>query len=166
VPVPLNRWTIRLVFPGVVFLANHVLTRRTPMGRKALEKVRFHGGPNVWVKRSDLSDRGVERVLDRVTGVQHGRPVLADGRELEVANVVWCTGFRQVFDWIDLPIFGTDGWPREMRGVVPEAPGLLFCGLAFQYAFSSTVLPGVGRDAAYVAKQIEARVGTSLALAA
>jgi len=71
-----------------------------------------------------------------------------------------------VFDWIDVPIFGTDGWPREMRGVVPEAPGLFFCGLAFQYAFSSTVLPGVGRDAAYVAKQIEARVGTSLALAA
>jgi putative flavoprotein involved in K+ transport len=143
-----------------------VLTRRTPMGRKALEEVRFHGGPNIRVKRSDLRDRGVERVLERVTGVQHGRPVLADGRVLDVANVVWCTGFRQVFDWIDLPIFGADGWPREMRGVVSEAPGLFFCGLAFQYAFSSTVLPGVGRDAAYVAEQIEVRVGESLALAA
>jgi putative flavoprotein involved in K+ transport len=136
------------------------------MGRKALEEVRFHGGPNVWVKRSDLRDRGVERVLDRATGVQDGRPVLTDGRVLDVANVVWCTGFRQVFDWIDLPIFGADGWPREMRGVVPEAPGLFFCGLAFQYAFSSTVLPGIGRDAAYVAEQIDARVGTSLAFAA
>ena len=40
-----------------------------------------------------------------------------------------------------------------------EAPGLFFCGLAFQYAFSSTVLAGVGRDAAYVAKQIDARAG-------
>jgi putative flavoprotein involved in K+ transport len=79
---------------------------------------------------------------------------------------VWCTGFRQVFDWIDLPIFGADGWPREMRGVVPDAPGLFFCGLAFQYAFSSTVLTGVGRDAAYVAGQIASRVGESLALAA
>jgi len=136
------------------------------MGRKALAKVRFHGGPNVRVKRSDLRDHGVERVLDRVTGVQHGRPVLADGRVLDVANVVWCTGFRQVFDWIDLPLFGADGWPREMRGVVAEAPGLFFCGLAFQYAFSSTVLPGVGRDANYVAQQIEVRVANSLALAA
>ena len=85
---------------------------------------------------------------------------------LDVANVVWCTGFRQVFDWIEMPIFGADGWPREMRGVVPDAPGLFFCGLAFQYAASSTVLPGVGRDAAYVAEKIEARVGKSLALAA
>jgi putative flavoprotein involved in K+ transport len=166
VPVRLDRWTTRLVFPAVVFLGHHVLTRRTPMGRKALEKVRFHGVPNIRVKPSDLRDRGVERVLDRVTGVQHGRPMLADGRVLDVANVVWCTGFRQVFDWIDLPIFGADGWPREMRGVVSEAPGLFFCGLAFQYAFSSTVLPGVGRDAAFVAEQIEARVGESLALAA
>jgi putative flavoprotein involved in K+ transport len=166
VPLRLDRWTMRLVFPVIVFMASHVLTRRTPMGRKALEEVRFHGGPNVRVKRSDLRDRGVERVLDRVTGIKDGRPMLADGRLLDVANVVWCTGFRQVFDWVDLPIFGADGWPREMRGVVPDAPGLFFCGLAFQYAFTSTVLPGVGRDAAYVAEQIEARVGTSVALAA
>ena len=166
VPLRLDSWTMRLVFPALVFLAAHVLTRRTPMGRKALAEVRSHGGPNIRVKRSDLRDRGVERVVDRVTGVQHGCPVLADGRVLDVANVVWCTGFRQVFDWIDLPIFGADGWPREMRGVVPEAPGLFFCGLAFQYAFSSTVLVGVGRDAAHVAGQIDARVGESLALAA
>ena len=166
VPVRLDHWTFRLVFPVLVFIANHVLTRRTPLGRKALEEVRFHGLPMTRVKRSDLRDRGVERVLDRVTGVQQGRPVLGDGRVLDVANVVWCTGFRQVFDWIDLPIFGADGWPREMRGVVADAPGLFFCGLAFQYAFSSTVLPGVGRDAAYVAEKIQARVRTSLALAA
>src|SRR5215203_5073414 len=86
--VRLDRWTMRLVFPAVVFLGRHVLTRRTPIGRKALEKVRFHGGPNIRVKRSDLRDRGVERILDRVTGVQDGRPMLADGRVLDVANVV------------------------------------------------------------------------------
>jgi putative flavoprotein involved in K+ transport len=166
IPVRLDRWTIRLVLPVIVFLGNHVLTRRTPIGRRGLEEVRFHGLPMARVQRSDLRDRGVERVLDRVTGVQDGRPVLADGRVLDAANVVWCTGFRQVFDWIDLPIFGADGWPREMRGVVSDAPGLFFCGLAFQYSPTSTVLPGVGRDAAYVAEQIQARVGKPLALAA
>ena len=82
--------------------------------------------------------------------------VLDDGRVVEVANVVWCTGFKQVFDWIRLPIFGDDGWPVEFRGVVPEAPGLYFCGLSFQYAFSSMLLTGVGRDAEFVAKQISA----------
>jgi putative flavoprotein involved in K+ transport len=166
VPVRLDHWAFRLVFPVVVFIHTHVLTRRTPMGRKIMNEVRFHGLPMLRVKRADLRARGVERVLDRVTGVQDGRPVLASGQVLDVANVVWCTGFRQVFDWIDLPIIGADGWPREMRGVVPDAPGLFFCGLAFQYAFSSTVLPGVGRDAAYITKQIDARVVRSYALAA
>jgi putative flavoprotein involved in K+ transport len=70
------------------------------------------------------------------------------------ANVVWCTGFRQTFDWIDRPIVGDDGWPREYRGGVDSAPGLFFCGLSFQYAFSSMVLPGLGRDAACVVKKI------------
>jgi putative flavoprotein involved in K+ transport len=131
-----------------------------------MDEIRFHGGPMLRVKRTDLQARGVDRVLNRVTGVADGRPVLDNGRIVEVANVVWCTGFRQVFDWIDLPIFDANGWPREIRGVVPEAPGLFFCGLAFQYAFSSMILPGVGRDAQYLAKRIDARVSRSPALAA
>ena len=166
VPVRLDHWTGLVVLPAIGFLAKHVLTRRTPMGRKAMDEVRFHGLPMLRVKRSDLQARGVDRILGRVTGAHDGRPVVDGVGALDVANVVWCTGFRQVFDWIDLPIFGADGWPREMRGVVPEAPGLFFCGLAFQYAAASTVLPGVGRDAAYVAEQIKARAARSLALAA
>jgi putative flavoprotein involved in K+ transport len=165
-PVRLDHWTARLFWPILVFIGTHVITRRTPIGRKAMGEVRFHGLPMLRVKRSDLAARGVERVLERVTGIEDGRPVLDGGRVLDVSNVVWCTGFRQVFDWIDLPIIGADGWPREMRGVVPDAPGLFFCGLAFQYAQSSTVLPGVGRDAAYIAKQIDARATRSYALAA
>jgi len=165
-PVRLDHWSARLFWPAFLFLGKHVITRRTPIGRRAMDEIRFHGGPMLRVKRSDLKARGVERVQDRVTGVRDGRPVLDGDRGVDVANVVWCTGFRQVFDWIDLPIFGADGWPREMRGVVSDAPGLFFCGLAFQYAFSSMVLPGVGRDADYVAQQINTRVGRALALAA
>jgi putative flavoprotein involved in K+ transport len=84
-------------------------------------------------------------------------PVLSDGRFVDAANVVWCTGFRQVFAWIDVPILGTDGWPVEYRGVVAGAPGLFFCGLSFQYAFSSMVFLGVGRDADFVATRISER---------
>lgn len=147
----------RAVLPVLLFLARHVITRRSPVGRKAMTEIRFHGGPMLRVKRSDLAERGVERVLSRVTGVSGGQPMLDDGRVVEVANVVWCTGFRQVFDWIKLPVLRDDGWPAEYRGVVAGAPGLYFCGLAFQYAFTSMVLPGVGRDAAYVARHIAAR---------
>jgi putative flavoprotein involved in K+ transport len=82
---------------------------------------------------------------------------VVDGTPREVANVVWATGFQQVFDWIHLPILGEDGYPRENRGVVDEAPGLFFCGLCFQYSFSSMLIAGAGRDAGYVVDRLVAR---------
>ena len=162
-PVRLDHWSARAFWPVFLFVGTHVLTRRTPMGRRHMDDVRFHGGPMIRVKRADLEARGVERVLGRVTGVKGGRPVVED-RELHVATVIWCTGFRQVFDWIDLPILREDGWPRELRGQVADAPGLFFCGLSFQSAASSMALAGAGRDADYVARQISLRPARSLAL--
>lgn len=156
----------KLFWPIFLFVGRHVITRRSPIGKAAMEDLRHHGGPMIRVKRADLLARGVERLADRVVGVQDGRPVLADGRVLDVANVVWATGFQQVFDWIKVPIVGADGWPREYRGVATDAPGLFFCGLCFQYSFSSMVMPGVGRDAAYVARRIAARAGAGRSLAA
>ena len=60
---------------------------------------------------------GVERV-PRLTGVRDGLPVTADGDVLDVATVIWCTGFVPDFSWIDLPVFDRDGEPRHDRGVV------------------------------------------------
>ncbi|MBF6135158.1 NAD(P)-binding domain-containing protein [Nocardia otitidiscaviarum] len=163
--IPL-RWDsrrIRVALPVLVFLWRHILTRRTPMGRKEMREVRFHGGPMLRVKRADLAARDVRRSTARVSGVRDGMPELDDGTVLDVRNVIWATGFRQVFDWIEVPVIGADGWPREYRGVVDEAPGLFFCGLSFQYAFSSMVFPGVGRDAEYVARRIAARAKERIA---
>jgi putative flavoprotein involved in K+ transport len=147
---------MRLIFPVLLFAWRHVLTRRTPVGRKAMPHIRSHGGPMLRVKRADLAARGVERAACRVEEARGGLPIV-DGVPRDVANVVWATGFQQVFDWIRLPVFGHDGYPREVRGVVAEAPGLFFCGLSFQYAFSSMLVTGAGRDAAYVVDRIAAR---------
>jgi putative flavoprotein involved in K+ transport len=146
----------RFVFPVIRFLGHHVLTMRTPVGRKVGPKFVTHAAPLIRVKLKHLAAAGVEQV-PRTAGVVHGRPVLADGRVLDVANVIWCTGFREEFPWIDLPIFGENGRPLHERGVVVGETGLYFVGLLFQYAASSDVLPGVGRDAAYVAKHIASR---------
>jgi putative flavoprotein involved in K+ transport len=110
------------------------------------------------VKRADLAARGVVRNESRFEGVADGRPVLGDGTVVEATNVIWATGFEQRFGWVDLPVFGEDGWPREQRGVVDDEPGLFFCGLAFQFGFSSMLLPGVGRDAEHVAERIARRM--------
>jgi putative flavoprotein involved in K+ transport len=157
IPVRLGTPLFKVVFPLVVFMFTHVLSRRTPMGRKEMDHFRFHGGPALRVKRADLLARGVERLHERVVGVQDGKPLMADGRVLDVTNVVWCTGFQQTFDWIDLPVFDEHGWPEELRGVVDRSPGLFFCGLSFQSAASSMLIRGAARDAAYVARQIQQR---------
>jgi putative flavoprotein involved in K+ transport len=145
-----------VVFRLIRFAGLHILTVRTPIGRKARQKFSMHGGPLVRVKPKDLSAAGVVRV-PRTAGVRAGAPTLEDGSPLDVTNVIWCTGFRQDLSWIDLPIFGEDGEPVHERGVAPGAPGLYFVGLPFQYAAASDVLPGVGRDAAYIAKRLADR---------
>jgi putative flavoprotein involved in K+ transport len=166
IPFRLESRAARAVFPVLVALARHVITRRTPVGRKAMAEIRHHGGPMLRVKREDLAARGVERIAARVSGVRDGRPMLDDGQVMDVANVVWCTGFRQVFDWIAPPVTKEDGWPLEYRGVVESVPGLFFCGLSFQYAFSSMVFPGIGRDAAHVASLVARRARSAVAAGA
>jgi putative flavoprotein involved in K+ transport len=156
-PFELEGRPMRRLFPLLWFVAGSVLHIRTPVGRKGRKEARSHGGPLLRYRSGDLSAAGVEWVTDRVVGVVDGRPILDGGRVLDVANVVWCTGFRQDFSWIDLPVTGDDGWPLEERGVVPSAPGLYFAGLAFQSSFRSMLLGGAGRDAAYVARHLAGR---------
>jgi putative flavoprotein involved in K+ transport len=147
----------RVALPVLWRIANHVLTMRTPIGRKARVKVRAHGGPLLRVKRAHLRDAGVELTEARVEGVDDGRPVLAGGRVLDVANVIWCTGFGKDVSWIDVPVTGEDGWPEQTDGVVESSPGLYFVGLPFLYSFASMLIGGVGRDAGRVADHIIAR---------
>jgi putative flavoprotein involved in K+ transport len=89
-----------------------------------------------------------------MAGVREGRPLLDDGRVLDVANVIWCTGFEPGLSWLDLPAFDGHGEPEQRRGIAASVPGLSFVGLHFLYAMSSTMIHGVGRDAAYVADRI------------
>ena len=98
---------------------------------------------------------GVEMV-PKTAGVKDGLPVLEDGRVLDVANVIWCTGFSQDFGWIDVPVFDANLDPEHDGGVTSE-PGLYFLGLDFLYSFASENVGGVRRDA----KRIASRIGSS-----
>ncbi len=146
-----RRFLVRLVLRGVF---HRVLTVKTPIGRRIRPGVLSQGGPLIRVKQKELAAAGVERT-PRTVGVREGLPLLDDGRILDVANVIWCTGFHPGFSWIDLPVLD-DGEPRHERGVVPDAPGLYFVGLEFLYALSSTMIHGVGRDAQHVVNAIAA----------
>lgn len=142
-------------FVGPVVL-NRVLTKSTPMGRKVMSKMLEKGGPLLRVKPKDLVAAGVKRV-GRTAGVVDGYPQLEDGTVLDVANVVWCTGFHPGFSWIDLPVFDDNGHVVHDRGVVDAVPGLYFVGLKFLYSVLSDTLLTIGRDSGYVIDDLAGR---------
>jgi putative flavoprotein involved in K+ transport len=140
------------------FVATRVLTISTPIGRKAKAAIRKHGGPLLRVKGADLAAVGVERIFERTVGVEDGKPVLADERVVDVANVIWCTGFRNDYGWIRCPLpMDADGYPEQKRGAVPSMAGLYFVGLPFLHSFASMLIIGAGRDGGRVAKHILSR---------
>ena len=155
IPPDIDTWVARnIAFHVVRFIGVHVLTQRTPFGRRKIEQMRSQGDILVRVKPKQLVAAGIER-LPKTVGALGGAPLLEDGRVLEdVTNVIWAVGFRLDLSWIDLPIFGEDGAPRHERGVVTSEPGLYFLGLPFQFSAGSASLPGVGRDARYVVKHL------------
>ena len=155
IPVRHGPAAARFVFPVVRFIGHHVLTQGTPIGRRVGPKLESGAAPLIRVKLKDLAAAGVEQVA-RTAGAQDGRPILEDGRVLDASNVIWCTGFRYDFGWIDLPVLSEHGVPLHRRGIVQGEPGLYFMGLVFQYAVSSDVLPGMSRDAEYIARHIAA----------
>jgi putative flavoprotein involved in K+ transport len=160
VPFDIRRpWVKRVVLPLLFrFIFHRVLTVATPMGRRARAKVLAGAGaPRIRQRLRDLVAAGVE-LATRVAGVAEGKPVLADGRALDVRNVIWCTGFENGLGaWMELPIFDEQGEPRHTAGVVTSEPGVYFVGQHFQYAFSSTMIHGVSRDAARIAGVVARR---------
>jgi putative flavoprotein involved in K+ transport len=98
---------------------------------------------------------GVE-LKPRAVGAS-GRTVrFADGSELEVDAVIWATGYRSDYSWIDLPVFDADGRVRHKRGVT-DLPSLYVLGLTWQHTRGSALLGWVKDDAEFIAEQIAQR---------
>jgi putative flavoprotein involved in K+ transport len=156
IPIRPESVAARVLMPFIGRIIYHrVLTTGTPIGRKVRSRRISTGEPLIRVKPKDLAAAGVERV-PRVTGVEHGLPQLEDGRSVDAANVVWCTGFHPGFSFVDLPVLGSQE-PIHERGMVGSEPGLFFIGLKFLYSVSSEQIHGVGRDADRIARRIAAR---------
>lgn len=143
---------VRAVIRGMF---HHLLTMRTPMGRKFRAKMQNHGMPLIRTRPGQLQQAGVHRI-GRIAGLHGDSAVTDDGEDISFSSIIWCTGFHPSFDWIDLPIHDEDGHPRHRFGKATDVEGLYFAGLHFQYAVSSTMIAGVGRDARRLAGWIAA----------
>lgn len=150
-----RRWLGRDIYDWIW----HTLLRLSAdsaLGRRRMAAHRYVGDPLIGLSEEDFAPRGVRRV-GRIAGTHLGMPVVADGSALgEVAAIVWCTGFRPDYSWIELPVFGLDGYPIHDRGIAVGAPGLAFVGMRYQYRIRSALLGGVGEDAAHVVAQMGA----------
>lgn len=159
VPFNIEGGFARVALPVIFRVIFHrILTVDTPLGRKARPTIRSKGGPLIRVKPADLDAAHVERV-PRVSGVSAGKPQLADGRTLDVSNVIWCTGFHPGLSWLDLPgvAYDSGGEPVQQRGIVLGEPGLYIVGQHFLYSLSSAMIHGVARDAERIANTIATR---------
>ncbi|MGV0743371.1 flavin-containing monooxygenase [Mycolicibacterium sp. XJ870] len=147
---------------GLIYrVMNQMLTTNNRFGRRLAAGVNAgRGTPLVRVRPGELTEAGVARA-PRVAGQVDGRPQLDDGRVLDVANVIWCTGYRPDYSWVSLPHFPRTEQPAHQRGAVLDQPGLYVLGLPFLFRMASSLVGGVGVDARHIAHCIarEARPG-------
>jgi putative flavoprotein involved in K+ transport len=79
-----------------------------------------------------------------------------DKNSIDLGALIWATGYRFDFSWINLPVLDATGAPIHDRGVAP-LPGIYFLGLPWLSKMNSSFLSGVGDDAARLADIIEER---------
>lgn len=120
-----------------------------------LGKILKDKDPIIGLETKELIRSGKITLLPRATSANSNTLIFENGRDIKPANIIWATGFRSSYEWIDMPhIFDDKGLPKHTRGVTEES-GLYFIGLPWQYRRGSALLLGVGDDASYLAKQIK-----------
>lgn len=127
------------------------------LGRRLMGGRRFAGDPLVGIGAREFAVPGLTRA-GRTVGVRDGHAVLEEGTVLDdLAAIVWCTGYRPDYGWLELPALGLDGLPLHRSGVSTVVAGLGFVGMRFQNRLGSALLGGVGEDAAQVVAALSGR---------
>jgi putative flavoprotein involved in K+ transport len=118
-------------------------------------QVRRRGDPIIGKELQHRVESGSIRLLpQRVTGATGDRLELGDGTSLPVASVLWCTGFRPDYGWIDIPgALDPGGRPVHVGGASP-VEGLHWMGLPWQTRMNSGIIDGVDRDAHATAERV------------
>lgn len=90
----------------------------------------------------------------RTVSVEKNTITFADASKINIKNVIWSTGYRSNYHWIDIPMLISEGGlPIHKRGITP-IDGIYFLGLPWQSSRGSSLLMGVGRDAEYLSQHI------------
>ncbi|WP_034921085.1 flavin-containing monooxygenase [Gillisia sp. CAL575] len=104
----------------------------------------------------------IKEILDRKNVHLVGRALDADEKSINfdkeevssIKNIVWATGYRPNFNWIQGLELDKNGYPKNKRGI-SSIKGLYFIGLPWLHTRGSATLGGVKKDAAYISEIIE-----------
>jgi putative flavoprotein involved in K+ transport len=157
VPMLPQRLLGRDLFWWLTHLGFMRVNTATRLGRRLQARGEFVIGTN----RRRLTHAGV-RFRPRLVTAQGQTARFADGTSLDVPVVIWATGYRPDYSWIDVPGAVTNGRVVHRRGVT-DVPGLYVLGLSWQYTRGSALLGFVADDAAYLAEQIATHAGAGSA---
>jgi putative flavoprotein involved in K+ transport len=135
------------------------LTADTMLGRRLRRNAAATSDSRIGISERALRDAQIERV-GRFVDVRGGLPVCGDA-VVEPRVIIWCTGFQSDYRWISLPAFDAAGAPIHQRGVSSAVPGLFFVGLRFQHRLTSSLIGGVGADAAFIAARVAERTSAA-----
>ncbi|MGH8824220.1 MAG: FAD-dependent oxidoreductase, partial [Jiangellaceae bacterium] len=114
---------------------------------------RLQDAVDEYVERHGVDAPVEDAVPPASTAWAHQAPRTLDLARAGVTTIVWATGYRHDYSWINASVFDADGEPVQRRGVT-AAPGLFFLGLRWLYRRKSNFIDGVGDDAAYLAGAI------------
>ena len=99
-----------------------------------------------WATANGLDDEVDPPHRFEPTEVEASPPLGMDLTNGEIKTIIWATGFRPDYSWLDVPVFDRKGRVRHDGGVV-EAPGMYLMGIQFLRRRKSALIDGAGDDA-------------------
>ena len=103
-----------------------------------------------WIVAKGMADRVDARCRYESTRLAPNSPLMLDLDASGIRTVIWATGFRPDYSWLDVPVLDRKGRLHHTGGVV-SSPGLYVMGLPFMRRRKSSFLDGAGDDAADLA---------------
>ncbi len=113
---------------------------------------------DAWASKNDLEDDIGPPQRFENTLVDESPPLLLDLARANIRTVIWATGFRPDYSWLDVPVLDGKGFVRHDGGVISDSPGLYVLGLPFLRKRKSSLIDGVGDDARDLSAHLEAYV--------
>lgn len=93
------------------------------------------------------------------TQIEASPPLLLDLARNSIKTIVWATGFRPDYSWLQVPVLDAKGNIRHDGGVVTESPGLYVMGLPFLRRRKSSLIDGAGDDARDLSEHLASYLG-------